>query len=543
VREGSIPPIAAPPRRCIDSAEEKAESDALARLLREKPVDPLHQLICRMTMKGEGGGPLPGPTDNLSAFDAASPFDARYYFSDQDFFRELHPFVSEGAQIRYLARVEAALVATLCEMGVCSAEVSAEIARACEEITPEEVYEEEGRIQHNVRALVNCIRRKIRPASRPYVHLFATSADITDTARALCLKETTAKVILPASVILLRKLIDLARRNADVKQMGRTHGRHAVPLTFGFAIALYVSRLGQRLEAIERAASNLRGKFSGAVGAYNALALHNQDDPAAYESLLMKRLKLEPPEISSQITQPEYVADYVYSLVSCWGILANLADDFRHLLRNEIHEIGDRIESDPQTEVVGSSTMPHKINPKDFENVKSLWKAYMPRITTVLMDQISEHQRDLTNSASGRFVTELVAAFAYAVRRLTLALDSVKPDPQRMAEILESGKDPVVAEPLYVLLSLAGHPDAHEQARVLARQSRVERKPLTEVIREDRSLAEYLRKVPPQRKAVLQDPAQYVGAASQRTLAICDNWESRLDALQHSRLFSQEHPG
>ena len=84
---------------------------------------------------------------------------------------------------------------------------------------------------------------------------------------------------------------------------------------------------------------------------------------------------------------------------------------------SEIRELSQHAESDPQTEVVGSSTMPHKINPKDFENVKSLWKAYMPRLTTVLMDQVSEHQRDLTNSASGRFVTELVTAFAYAVRR------------------------------------------------------------------------------------------------------------------------------
>src|SRR5262249_27965666 len=156
----------------------------------------------------------------------------------------------------------------------------------------------------------------------------------------------------------------------------------------------------------------------------------------------MKRLGLEPPEISSQVTQPEYVADYAYALASCWGVLANLADDFRHLFRSEIHEIGERVEGDPGTEVVGSSTMPHKGNPKDFENVKSLWKAYMPRLTTVLIDQVSEHQRDLTNSASGRFVTEFVAAFAYAVRRTSLALDGVQARKERMAEILESGKDP-----------------------------------------------------------------------------------------------------
>jgi adenylosuccinate lyase len=475
---------------------------------------------------------LAGLTEHFSAFDAASPFDARYYFSDREFFRELSPFVSEGAQVRFLAEVEAALVWTLSEIGLCRKEAAEDVERACREVTPAEVYEEEARIQHNIRALVNCIRRRAAVTSRPYVHLFATSADIMDTAKALCLKRTTEKVVLPALIALTRKAINLARKNAEVRQMGRTHGRHAVPITFGFAVSLYVSRLGQRIEVIDRAAKNLRGKFSGAVGSYNALSLHAPQDPAAIEALLMKRLGLEPPEISTQITQPEYVADYVYALTSCWGILANLADDFRHLLRSEIHEIGDRAENDPGTEIVGSSTMPHKINPKDFENVKSLWKAYMPRLTTVLLDQVSEHQRDLTNSASGRFVTEFVAAFAYTVRRLGQAVDSIQAKKERMAEVLDSGKDPVVAEPLYVLLSLTGHPDAHEKARVLARQSRIENKALTQVIREDRSLDQYLQRCTLEQRRILEDPALYTGASAQRTRAVCDGWERKLQSIE-----------
>jgi adenylosuccinate lyase len=474
---------------------------------------------------------LAGPTENLNPFDAASPLDARYYFADHEFFRELSPFVSEGAQVRFLAEVEAALVETLAEIGLCGNDVAQDVRRACAEVTPAEVYEEEARIQHNIRALVNCIRRRAKESSRPFVHLFATSADVMDTARALCLKQVTSAVVVPGLVRLERQLIALARQSADLKQIGRTHGQHAVPITFGFAIALYVSRLGQRIEVIARAAQNLRGKFSGAVGAYNALSLHRDRDPAAVEALLMKRLGLEPPEISSQVAQPEYVADYAYALVSCWGILANLADDFRHLLRNEIRELDSQVASDPNTAVVGSSTMPHKINPKDFENVKSLWKAYMPRLTTVLMDQISEHQRDLTNSASGRFVTEMVAAFAYTVRRTSQAVGAIRPNKERMAEILESGKDPVAAEPLYVLLSLAGHPDAHEKARVLARQARVQNKPLTQVIAEDRSTQEYLQRVPAEGRKVLEDPALYTGAAAQRTLAICAEWEKRMSEI------------
>jgi adenylosuccinate lyase len=479
----------------------------------------------------KGKETLATKAERITPYDAASPFDARYYLGEPQFFEKIHPYLSEAAQIKYLARVEAAIASTLARVRVCSDDAAKDIREACERITAEEVYAEERRIQHNIRAVVNCIRNRVNPSSRPYVHLFATSADIMDTAKALCLREVTANVLLPDLAALERKLIEIARAHAGTKQIGRTHGRHAVPITFGFAISLYVSRLGQRIQQIRRAADNLRGKYSGAVGAYNALTLQSHADPVFVEGLLMGELGLEPPEISSQITQPEYVCDFVYALVSCWGILANLADDFRHLFRSEIHEIGENAESDPRTEVVGSSTMPHKINPKDFENVKSLWKAYMPRMTTVLMDQISEHQRDLTNSASGRFITELVAAFAYAVFRLSSAIDGIKPDPERMKQILEDGKDPAVAEPLYLLLSLAGHSDAHEKARVLARQSRVEKVPLAQIIQNDPDLRDFLHDLNPKNRAILKDPANYIGAASERTYAICDDWEKRLPTL------------
>ncbi|MCI0379049.1 MAG: hypothetical protein L0215_15685 [Gemmataceae bacterium] len=467
----------------------------------------------------------------MNPFDAASPFDARYYFADAEFFAHWQPFVSEGAQVRYLARVEAALAETLAQIGVCPKEAAAEIAHAATLITPEEVYAEERRIQHNIRALVNCIRAKVSDQAKAYVHLFATSADIMDTARALCLREATLQALLPDLVALERQLVKLAREHAETPQMGRTHGQHAVPITFGFAVSLYVSRLGQRIETILQAAKNLRGKCAGAVGAYNALALLPGVDPSAVEAALMKRLGLLPSEVSSQVVQPEPVCDFVYALVSAWGVLANIADDFRHLQRSEIRELCDKKAADPSSPVVGSSTMPHKVNPKDFENVKSLWKAYMPRLTTALMDQISEHQRDLTNSASMRFVTEMLAAFAYGVHRLRGTLEGVEPDRTRMREVLELGKDPVSAEPLYVLLALAGHPDAHEAARVLARQARHVGKPLAQVIQEDRALAPYLDKLSAEQKAVLADPARYLGVAARRTREVCAVWEKRLAAI------------
>lgn len=466
----------------------------------------------------------------MNPFDAASPFDARYYFADRAFFERLNPYVSENAQVRYLARVEAALAQTLADAGVCPRDCADEITRSADNITPAEVYEEEARIQHNIRALVNCINKNVSAKAKPFVHLFATSADIMDTARALCLADVTSNVLLPDLIALEKQLIAMAQAYAALPQMGRTHGQHAVPITFGFAVALYVSRIGQRIETIVAAAKNLRGKFAGAVGAYNALSLLSKN-PAELEAALMKKLGLLPPEISTQVTQPEYVADYIYALTACWGVFANIADDFRHLQRSELRELRDRKASDPKSQIVGSSTMPHKVNPKDFENVKSMWKAYVPRLLTVLMDQISEHQRDLTNSASMRFVMEHVAAFAYAIRRLSQTLEAVEPDTARMKELLDSGKDPITAEPLYVLLAMHGHPSGHEKARELARDARIQKRPLSQLLREDASIASYLTKMTPEQLAVLDDPARYLGAAESRTIAICDEWQHRLSAI------------
>src|SRR6476661_3234702 len=131
----------------------------------------------------------------MNPFDAASPFDSRYYFADAGFFERLHPYV-----------VEAALTETLADFGACPRDAAAEIAAAARQVTPEEVYEEERRIQHNIRALVNSIRARVSAKAKPFVHLFATSADIMDTARALCLAEVTRDVLLPDLVRLEAQL-------------------------------------------------------------------------------------------------------------------------------------------------------------------------------------------------------------------------------------------------------------------------------------------------------------------------------------------------
>ena len=222
--------------------------------------------------------------------------------------------------------VEAAAVRVLARRGICSEEIADEVTRAAEQVMPQEVAAEEARIHHNIRALVNCMKAHVSEQAQPYVHFTLTSFDVIDTATAWRFKQATEKGIVPTLLRLEKTLIELARREADTLQVGRTHGQHAEPITFGFAMAEYVSRLGGHIEAIRVAALNLRGKISGAVGAYNASSLLI-DDPEQFEREVLAELGLEPFTHSTQIVAPEFVADFIHALISTFGILANLADD------------------------------------------------------------------------------------------------------------------------------------------------------------------------------------------------------------------------
>ena len=460
----------------------------------------------------------------MELFEAVSPLDFRYYGGNEAFMGRLMPFVSESGYVEYQAKVEAALVRTLAKHGVCSNEIADEVAHAAQHVTAEEVYEEQARIRHNVRSLVNVMRRKISPEARPYVHLFATSADVLDTATALRFKDLTQQVVLPDLIELENRLIQLARQHAETVQIGRTHGQHAEPITFGYALALYVSRIGNRIELIDHASRNLRGQFSGAVGAFNGLSLITQN-PEGIEADLLAQLDLKASDThtSTQCVEPESISDLAYAITSTYTILANFADDMRHLYRTEIAEVGRRY--NPQ--LVRSSTMPHKVNPEEFENVKSLWKAFVPRMMTVFMDGILEHQRDLTNSASSRFLTELFAAFDYSIYRLSCALEEMEAKTDNMQRNLELSAGDTIAEPIYLLMAYYGFPDAYDHTRKLVAQVHETGRTLNDLLWADETFKPFLDKLTEKQQDALRDPTKYIGVSVQRTYATCDEWEKR----------------
>ena len=441
----------------------------------------------------------------------------------------MNQYLSAEASVKYQALVEGALAQTLARYGICPSNIATEIANAANTVTASEVEDEEKRVRHDVRALVNVIQRKVSDAAKPYVHLGATSYDIVDTARVLRYRKAIEAVIIPDMVALEKVWIELARRERDEVQIGRTHGQFAEPITFGFAISQYVDRWGSRILELTESTRELVGKFSGAVGAHNALSLLT-NKPEELERDLLSSLGLNPARVSTQIVPPESFTDLIHAVISAWGVLANFARDMRHLQRSEIGEVGEPFEE----EQVGSSTMPQKRNPITFENVESLWKEFVPRMVTKYLDQVSEHQRDLTNSASQRYDAEFLVGFDFCVRRITNVSRKLRVDKTNLRRNLEQASPSLVAEPLYVLLALTGDPQAHEHVRKLSLESSRVGRPVVELALSDKALKPYLEKISPQHMEMIGNPSKYVGIAGTKVDKVVAYWE---DSLKREKLW------
>ena len=452
-------------------------------------------------------------------FTNISPLDARYYKSNPKLLDALACYLSESAVIRYEARVEAAIITVMEKYGLVKKGAGKEIHDAYMHITPEEVYAEEERTRHNIRALVNVLQKHVSNELAPFIHLGATSEDITATAQVLRIRDAFFKIIIPKCIDFIDTVLDIVKREASTPQIGRTHGQHAVPVTVGYIFAGYADRFGGRLKKMIESVHELRGKLSGAVGAYNAFSIL-LDDPRKFEEDMLSELGLRPANFSSQIVEPEFLLDLIHNVVSAFGILAQISDDMRNLQRTEIGEMAEKFEKGQ----VGSSTMPHKRNPWNFEHVKSMWKEFTPRILTRYYDQISEHQRDLTNSASGRFVVEILTAFTLAVNRLLGQLQKLVIDYEGLKKNLKATDGMFLAEPLYILLAGGGVKKAHEIVKEITLKAQRENKTIFDVARETESIREVLNKE--SWNKLEKDPSVYTGISAKRAKIILTLWSS-----------------
>lgn len=461
---------------------------------------------------------LPEPAKDAN-FSSLDPLDGRYYDP------EIAKYLSEQSRIAYQAYVEAALAKALAEFDICSSEIASQIEEATGKVTAADVAAEEKTTKHDVKALVNVIKAQLPDDAKPYVHFGATSYDIVATALSLQLRDAVQQVVIPRLTELEKTLLELTKQYAETVQIGRTHGQHGVPITFGFAMAEYVSRLGGSINSLNVLSGKLKGKFSGAVGAYNALSLF-VDDPIKFEQTVLGYLNIEPAPYSTQIVPAEYYVRLLDELAVTAGIMANLGNDMRHLQRSEIAEVREKFE-EGQT---GSSTMAHKRNPWNFENVVSLHKQVLSQIVNANLNVSSDHQRDLTDSASARFYGLALAGVAAMASRLGNVMAKLEVDEENIKRNLHLSGGAIAAEPLYLLLEKYGHTTAHEVSKVLAHQAQDAGKSLYEVASADAGIADYFAKFTDAEKQILQEPEKhYTGLAAKKALAVHDYWAKQLN--------------
>jgi adenylosuccinate lyase len=240
---------------------------------------------------------------------------------------------------------------------------------------------------------------------------------------------------------------------------------------------------------------------------------------------VLQNVGLEPAPYSTQIVPAENYVRLIDELAITAGIMANLGHDMRHLQRSEIAEVREAFEAG-QT---GSSTMAHKRNPWNFENVISMSKQVNAQVLNAYQNISSEHQRDLTDSASARFYGVVLASVASMAQRLNRVMGKLEVDEANMQRNLHMSQGAIAAEPLYLLLEKYGHTTAHEASKTLAHQALEAKQPLYDLASQDSGISDYFAKFTDKEKQILQDPeTNYTGLAAQKALSTHDFWQSQL---------------
>ena len=270
----------------------------------------------------------------------------------------------EESKLRNLLSVEAALAKAHADVGNIPKPAAAEISKAVPKVTLARVKEIDEEIQHDIMAVVKALSEKSGDSGK-YIHFGATSYDIVDTAYAIQIGQ--ALEIIEEDLTDLKKvLLKLSKETKNLVCVGRTHGQHATPTTYGLRFALWACEIDRHLERLRQSRPRLLvGKMSGATGTGAALGPKQLE----IQNLVMKQLGLKPAQVSSQIIQRDRHAEYTNLLALISQSLNKIGVNVRSWQRTEIGEVFEKFDKKKQ---VGSSTMPHKQNPIHFERVCGL---------------------------------------------------------------------------------------------------------------------------------------------------------------------------
>jgi adenylosuccinate lyase len=357
---------------------------------------------------------------------------------------------SDENRFRTWLAVEVAATQTLAAAGMVPKDAASVIEKRAD-FNLQRIYEIEAEVRHDVIAFTTSVAEIVGPHSR-WFHYGLTSNDVVDTAQALLVQQASAIIAED-----LRQLSAVLKRRAwefkDTPMVGRTHGVHAEPITFGFKLANWYSEVERNIERFDRAAEDMRvGKFSGAVGTFAHLS-------PELEEKMCARLGLKAAAISSQVIQRDRHAHYLATLAVIACTLDKIATEIRHLQRTEVRE-AEEFFSEKQK---GSSAMPHKRNPVTSEQISGLARVVRSNAQAAFENIALWHERDISHSSAERVIIPDSTTLAdYLLQKTTQLIDTLFVYPQRMKTNLESTGGLVFSGQL--LLDLVEHGVSREDA-------------------------------------------------------------------------------
>ena len=371
--------------------------------------------------------------------------------------------------------VELAVCEAWCELGRIPREALAVIkAKAAFDV--ERILEIEETTRHDVIAFLTAVEEKVGPEAR-FIHLGCTSSDIVDTANAVLIKEAGA-LLLADVKMLLQSLHTLAHQWKGTLCMGRTHGIHAEPTSFGLKMAGYYAEFSRHLTRLQDALENIRvGKLSGAVGTYAFLS-------PEVEALTMQHLGLKADEHSTQIIQRDRYAQFFTALGILAGGIERLCVELRHLQRTEVLEVEEGFRKGQK----GSSAMPHKKNPISAENMTGLARLMRTNALAAMENQALWHERDISHSSVERVILPDSTIMAdYILHRLSGLLNNLVVKPERMKKNMEHSLGLYYSQRVLTNLIERGVPrqKAYEMVQRCAMQSWDTQKPFPDVVGAD----------------------------------------------------------
>lgn len=412
------------------------------------------------------------------------PIDTGRYCSP-----EMREIFDEEGKLQRLLDVEAALAWAHSQVGdIPKADAEKIVAVASVKyVELSRVKEIESEIKHDIMSVVTALS-EVCGSSGAYVHLGATSNDITDTAMALQLRDAVA-VIGKRLDALEEILLKRSSEEMSTLIMGRTHGQHAIPTTLGFKFAVWLREVARHVERLDECGKRvLVGKMSGAVGTQAGLGAN----AVMVQELTMKKLGIQAADISTQIVQRDVHAELVCILANVASSLEKFATEVRELQRPEIAELAEPFEREKQ---VGSSTMPQKRNPEICERVCGLAKLLRGLTVPALENVPTWHERDLTQSSAERFIIpEACILVDYMLSLMVRVLQGLHIDRERMRRNIDLTQGRAMSES--VMLTLAskgvGRQEAHSLVRDLALESELKQQPFKEALKASREARKLL---------------------------------------------------